>query len=196
MANTILKLDASARLERSVTRALTQQLTDQLAETGTRIIKRDVGMEALPLVTEEWIGANFTPQSDRTAAQEAVLALSDTLIAELEAADTIILGVPVYNFGVPAAFKAWIDLIARARKTFKYTDTGPVGLLEGKTAYVLMASGGTQVGSDIDFGSSYIRHVLGFIGIHDVEIIAADQLMVTGEAKIETTKERLRMLAA
>lgn len=106
------------------------------------------------------------------------LALSDTLVGELKSADTIVIGTPVYNFAVPAALKAWIDLVARARETFQYTEDGPVGLLQGKKAYVIIASGGTKVGSEIDFAGNYLKHVLGFIGITDVTIVAADQLMM------------------
>ena len=184
MARTLLHLNASARTEGSVTRDLSQRLVDQLSDESTTLITRDVGIVALPLLSEAWVGANFTPDDARTPEQHKVLALSDELIAELEAADTLVLGVPIYNFGVPAAFKAWIDLVARARKTFKYTETGPVGLLDGKRAYVVAASGGTAAGSEIDFATPYIRHVLGFLGIHDVTIVAADQLMATGEEKV------------
>ena len=148
------------------------------------------------MLSEAWVGANFTPDEARTPEQRETLALSDTLIAELEAADTLVLGVPIYNFGVPAAFKAWIDLVARARKTFKYSETGPVGLLEGKTAYVVVASGGTAAGSEIDFATPYLRHVLGFLGIHDVTIIAADQLMASGAEKIAATESAIDAIAA
>ena len=150
----------------------------------------------MPLISETWVGANFTPDENRSDGQKQVLELSDTLIAELETADTLVLGVPIYNFGAPAAFKAWVDLIARARKTFKYTETGPVGLLEGKKAYVVIASGGTQSGSEIDFATPYVRHVLGFVGIHDVTIIAADQLMSTGDEKLNTARAQIAAVAA
>ena len=145
---------------------------------------------------ESWVGANFTPDEARTAEQVQTLALSDTLIAELEAADTLVLGVPLYNFGVPAAFKAWIDLVARARKTFKYTENGPVGLLQDKKAYVVIASGGTKSGSEIDFATGYMRHLLGFLGITDVTFIAADQQMMHGEAQIEAARAEIDALPA
>ena len=196
MARNIFHLDASARTEGSVTRRLSQQLVDALSTADSRIVKRDIGLAPLPLLTEAWVGANFTPDEARTEEQRQILALSDTLIAELEAADTLVLGVPIYNFGVPAGFKAWIDLVARARKTFKYTDTGPVGLLEGKKAYVAIASGGTESGSAIDFATPYVKHVLGFLGIHDVEIVAADQLMAAGDDKVAAAQEKIAALAA
>ena len=136
-------------------------------------------------MTEDWIGANFTDEAERTDDQKAALALSDSLVDELLAADTLVIGTPIYNFAVPAALKAWIDLIARARKTFQYTATGPEGLLTGKKAFILIASGGTEVGSDIDFASGYLKHVLAFVGITDVTVIAADQQMMKGEAALE-----------
>jgi len=116
-----------------------------------------------------------------------VLAHSDELIAELEAADTIVIGVPVYNFAIPAALKAWVDQIARARRTFRYTETGPEGLLKGKKAYLVVASGGVPVGSDYDFATGYLRHVLGFVGITDVTVIEAGQQMMDGEAVTRAT---------
>ena len=133
MARTILHIDASARSDGSVSRALTQTLVETLSSPETAIIRRDLGAAPLPAISADWVGANFTPDDQRSDVQTETLALSDELIGELEAADTIVLGVPVYNFGVPATFKAWIDLVARARKTFRYTENGPEGLLKGKT---------------------------------------------------------------
>lgn len=196
MARKILHVDASARQAGSVSRELSQHLVDALSDTGIEVTKREIGLSPLPLISETWVGANFTPEEDRSDDQKKVLELSDTLIEEIEAADTLVLGVPIYNFGVPAAFKAWVDMIARARKTFKYTENGPVGLLEGKKAYVVIASGGTQSGSEIDFATPYVRHVLGFVGIHDVSIIAADQLMATGDEKLAAAREQIAALAA
>ena len=196
MARTILHLDSSARTDGSVTRILSQKLVEKLSDADTSILRRDIGQSPLPILTEDWVGANFTPDEARTPVQHAALALSDELIVELEAADTIVLGVPIYNFGVPAAFKAWIDLVARARKTFQYTEKGPVGLLKGKKAFVVLASGGTPSGSEIDFATPYVRHVLGFLGIQDVTVIAADQLMATGDSKISDAQKQIDALAA
>ncbi|MEL6413374.1 MAG: NAD(P)H-dependent oxidoreductase [Pseudomonadota bacterium] len=196
MARNILHIDASARQTGSVSRELSQRLVDALSDAETQITKREIGLSPLPLISETWVGANFTPEDNRSDEQKQVLELSDTLIAELEAADTLVLGVPIYNFGVPAAFKAWVDMIARARKTFKYTESGPVGLLEGKKAYVVIASGGTQSGSEIDFATPYVRHVLGFVGIHDVSVVAADQLMATGDEKLAAARDQIAALAA
>ena len=196
MARNILHINASARREGSISRSLSQAVVDRISSVDTNVVTRDIGSSPLPILTEAWVGANFTPDDDRSAEQRETLALSDRLIAEIEAADTLVLGVPVYNFGVPAAFKAWIDLVARARKTFKYTENGPVGLLEGKKAYVVIASGGTPSGSEIDFATPYVRHVLGFLGIHDVSFVAADQLMAAGDEKIAAAKETIQSFAA
>jgi len=178
----ILRIDASARTAGSSSRGLTDAVIEKLAPDN--IVTRDL-TAALPFVTEDWIGANFTDEAERTDDQKAALALSDSLVDELLAADTLVIGTPIYNFAVPAALKAWIDLIARARKTFQYTATGPEGLLTGKKAFILIASGGTEVGSDIDFASGYLKHVLAFVGITDVTVIAGDQQMMKGEAALE-----------
>ena len=107
------------------------------------------------------------------------------------------LGVPIYNFGVPATFKAWADLVARAGTTFKYTDNGPVGLLSGKKAYLAVASGGTPVGSEIDFMTPWLKFFLGFIGIQDVTVVAADGIMGgDGESKIANAHGEVERLAA
>ncbi|WP_299599770.1 NAD(P)H-dependent oxidoreductase [uncultured Tateyamaria sp.] len=189
---TILHIDSSARTQGSVTRDLT---ADIVAKLGGDVIRRDL-TEALPHINETWVNANFTPSDDRDATQRDTLALSDSLVEELKAADTIVIGAPVYNFGVPAALKAWIDLVARAGLTFKYSETGPVGLLEGKRAIIAVATGGTPVGSDIDFATGYLKHVLGFIGIHDVEVIAADRVMANGDAAVKDAKAEIEKLAA
>lgn len=168
-SQTILRIDASARKTGSATRALTANLIETLAPA--RVITRDLADTPLPQIDEDWVGANFTPADDRTEAQKARLGLSDTLVAELQEADTLVIGLPVYNFGVPAALKAWVDLVARAGLTFRYTADGPQGLLTGKTAVIAFASGGVPLGSEVDFASRYLEHVLGFIGITDVKFV-------------------------
>ncbi|WP_299048243.1 NAD(P)H-dependent oxidoreductase [uncultured Tateyamaria sp.] len=189
---TILHIDSSARTQGSVTRDLSARI---VAKLGGDVIRRDL-TEALPQITETWVNANFTPVDDRDAAQRDTLALSDSLVEELNAADTIVIGAPVYNFGVPAALKAWIDLVARAGVTFKYSETGPVGLLQGKRAIIAIATGGTAVGSEIDFATGYLKHIMGFIGIHDVEVIAADRVMAHGEEAVADAKAEIEKLAA
>ncbi|MEL7301799.1 MAG: NAD(P)H-dependent oxidoreductase [Pseudomonadota bacterium] len=193
MAQTILRIDASARKEGSVTRDLTEKVTARLG--AERVITRDLS-DGIDLLDEGWLAANWTAPNERSAAQKAALAGSDTLIEELMAADTLVIGAPIYNFGIPAALKAWIDQVARAGITFKYTDTGPQGLLEGKRAIIVTASGGTKVGSEIDFATGYLKFALGFIGITDVELVAADQMALDAEASLKSANDRVEALAA
>jgi FMN-dependent NADH-azoreductase len=182
MTTRILRIDASARAEGSITRELNDRVLGRFAAAGpVSVTPRDLS-GGLPQIDGDWIGANFTPADDRSRAQKDRLALSDTLVAELREADVVLIGLPIYNFGVPSSLKAWIDLVARAGVTFRYTEAGPRGLLEGKRAIVSVASGGTPIGSEIDFATGYIRHVLGFIGITDVEIVKADRTAIDAEA--------------
>ncbi|WP_299778806.1 FMN-dependent NADH-azoreductase [uncultured Roseobacter sp.] len=192
MTQTILHIDASARFAGSTTRQLTASIVEKL---GGTVIRRDLS-EAVPQITEAWVSANFTPAAQRNPAQKDTLALSDTLVQEVTAADVLVIGVPVYNFGVPAALKAWIDQIARAGLTFKYTENGPVGLLEGKRAVIALATGGTPVGSDIDFASGYMRHIMGFVGITDVDFVTADRVMADADKAIADANAQIDALAA
>ncbi len=134
------------------------------------VIRRDLA-EGVPLIDADWIRARDTPSEARGPAEGAALAWSDAAIAELRAADVVAIGLPVYNSGLPAALKAWIDQIARPRVTFRYADGAPVGLLTGKRAFVAFAAGGTRFGSGVDFASGYIRHTLGFVGIDEVRFV-------------------------
>lgn len=196
MAHSILRIDASARTAGSFSRDLTDRVIDRLASADTAITIRDLGVSPPTIISEDWVNANFTPDESRSDAQKQILAESDALIDELQAADTLVIGLPMYNFGVPAAFKAWIDQVARARKTFQYTANGPEGLLHGKRAYVLVTSGGTPTGSDIDFVTSYARHVLGFLGIKDVTVITADRLMANEEVSLTEARAEIDAFAA
>ncbi|MEL6167514.1 MAG: NAD(P)H-dependent oxidoreductase [Pseudomonadota bacterium] len=193
MAHTILRIDASARHIGSMTRSLTDRLIERL--DATEVITRDLA-DGVPLLDANWIEANFTPSGDRSPEQLDALRTSDTLVDEIRAADTLVIGTPIYNFSVPAALKAWVDLVARAGVTFRYTENGPVGLLSGKRAVVVVASGGTKAGSEIDFATGYLRHFLAFIGITDVEVAAADQLMLDHEASLNAAEARIDAIAA
>jgi FMN-dependent NADH-azoreductase len=179
----VLRVDSSARREGSMSRRVADALIERLevSEGVVDLTVRDLAVESPSFVDAAWVDANFTPAENRDEVQRAALAESDALVAELKAADVLIIGVPIYNFGIPAKLKAWVDLVARARLTFRYTENGPVGLLNGKRAYLAVASGGTAVGSEIDFATGYLRHVLGFLGIDDVQVVAADRLMARGE---------------
>lgn len=189
---TLLRIDSSAKSQGSVTHDLLDAVE---ARIGTADIRRDLGGKAVPQIDGTWVAANFTPEAERSEDQRAALALSDQLIDEVKAANTILIALPIYNFSVPGALKAWIDLICRAGVTFKYTDTGPVGLLEDKRVIVAVASGGTPVGSDIDFATGYLRHILGFIGITDVTFISADRQAQKGEAAVADAKAEIDKLA-
>lgn len=189
---TILHIDSSARRTGSVTRDLSDRIVHKL---GGDVIRRDLA-DALPQIDESWLGANWTPAAERDADQQDRLALSDALIDEVIRADTLVIGAPVYNFGVPAALKAWIDLVARAGRTFRYTEDGPQGLMTGKRAIIAIASGGTRIGSDIDFASGYLKHILGFIGITDVTFVSADQVMVATDKAVADAQAQVDALAA
>lgn len=191
----VLEVSSSGRNGESVSRRLTGELIDALEAREGRlsVTRRDLS-QGIPLVDERWINANFTPDEERTAEQRETLAASDALVAELQAADIVVIGSPIYNFGVPAALKAWVDMIARARLTFRYTANGPEGLLKGKKAYVVIASGGVPVDSPADFATPYLRQALRFVGITDVEVIAADQLNKKGDDAVDAARMRIAEL--
>lgn len=193
MSTTVLRIDSSVRKEGSISRDLTDRIVAKLAPET--VLTRDL-TEELPLIDGNWVGANFTPADQRTDEQKATLALSDAMIEELKSADTVVIGVPIYNIGVPARLKAWIDLVARAGVTFRYTEAGPQGLLEGKRAIIATASGGVPVGSAADFATTYLKQVLAFIGITDVTIIAADQLAVDPEGSVKKAQDAVEQIAA
>lgn len=173
----LLRVDASMRNAGSHSRVLADRLVDKInKKQSLSVIKRDLS-EGVPMVDEAWIAANFTPSEERSSEHHAALATSDALVEELRASDVIVIALPIYNFGVPAAFKAWIDMVTRAKETFEYTATGPQGLLSGKTAYVIMTSGGTALGSPIDFVSPWLKHVLAFVGIENLQIIDASAVL-------------------
>ena len=185
----ILRIDASARNSGSTTRLLADQLESRLIEQsyGASVTRRDLNATPPAYLTENWVGANFTDEAERSDEQKALLAGSEELIGEIEAADTIIITAPIYNFAIPASLKAWIDQVTRARRTFRYGEAGAEGLLKGKRAYIVFASGGVPLGSEVDFASGYLKHILAFIGITDVTIVAADGHQMDGDAIARAT---------
>lgn len=189
----ILRVDTSARKSTSVSRQLSDAVIARF--DNPTVTTRDLSA-GLPVINEAWVGATFTPVADRDDAQRAVLALSDQLVAEVLAADVLVIGVPIYNFAAPAAFKEWIDQIARAGVTFAYTENGPKGLLSGKRAIIAVTSGGVPMGSDFDHATPYIRQVLGFLGITDVEFVGATGLNTNPEAALSAANEAIAALAA
>lgn len=196
MTINILRIDASARLEGSVSRALSDSVIERFQTSGpVSVMERDLAESSLPFIDSAWIEANFTPADRRSEEQGTVLSQSDALIDELRAADVLVIGLPIYNFGMPAALKAWVDLVARAGVTFSYTENGPEGLLRGKRAIVTVASGGTEAGSEIDFATGYLLHFLGFIGITDVVFVTADGMVRDPEATMAKAHAQIASLA-
>ena len=176
---TLLHIDSSPLYERSVSRQLTDAFVTQWKSSHPNgaVVDRDLNAVPISPITAEWVGAAYTPEGARTLRQNEVLALSDTLLAELERADEYVFGVPMHNFGVPSVLKLWIDQIARVGRTFSYADGIPKGLLTGKKATFIIATGGiydaqTQMAS-FNFVEPYLRSVFGFLGVTDVTFLTA-----------------------
>jgi FMN-dependent NADH-azoreductase len=178
----VLRLDASANGDNSNSRKLGNVLAQQLENLFpvSEIRQRDLNQE-LSFIDASWIAANFTASDERDELQNQRLAFSDQLIAELQWADHIILTTPMYNFGIPATLKAWIDLICRAGVTFTYGANGPEGLLKNKRIDIVISTGGAPLESPVDFVSGYLKQVFAFIGIEEVNIIGADQMNVNAD---------------
>jgi|SRR5579859_4184120 len=176
---TLLHIDSSPLGESSISRRLSREFVQQWKQAhpeGT-VIARDLTTSNISAIDGEWITANYTPQDARTPRQKQLLALSDTLIDELQTADEYVFGVPMHNFSVPSTLKLWIDQISRAGKTFSYTSAGPNGLLQNKKATFLVASGGsyaadTPMGA-LNFVEPYLRSAFGFLGVRDTTFISA-----------------------
>jgi len=185
----ILQVNSSARVfendQGSVSTRLANELTAGLraAHPEADLTVRDLARQPHPVLDESALGALFTPAESRTPEQAARVALDDALIAEVQAADVVVLGVPMYNFGITAQLKNWIDAIARARVTFEYTEKGPVGLLTGKTVYVVLSRGGLHRGTDRDSQVPYLKAALGFLGMTDLRFIFAEGLAMGPEAE-------------
>ncbi len=188
----ILRLDASANPAESASKQLGDRLLQKarLSSGEIDLRQRDLN-QGLSFIDPSWVGANFTPADERSPEQRARLALSDELIGELQWADHIVLTTPMYNFSVPATLKAWIDLVCRAGVTFHYTPEGPVGLLEGKRVDIVITTGGVPLDSPVDFLSGYLRQVFGFIGLTDVNIVAADRMNVDAETSFSTAVDQI-----
>ena len=177
--STLLHIDSSPLFGRSVTRQLTGAFVAQWKSShpnGT-VIDRDLNTTTPPPINGEWVGAAFTPEEARTSEQKELLSFSDTLLTELEQADEYVFGVPMHNFSVPSALKLWIDQIVRAGKTFSYVDGTPRGLLKGKKATFIIATGGnydagTQMAS-FNFVEPYLRSVFSFIGVTEQAFLTA-----------------------
>lgn len=180
----ILQINASARRDGANSTRLANAVVDRLkaVDPDARVTLRDLAVTPHPMLDEAALGALFTPADQRTPEQAARAALDDALIAEIQAHDTIVLGVPMYNFGIPAQLKNWIDAIARVGVTFRYTEAGPEGLLTGKKIYLALARGGLYRDTDKDAQVPYLKTVLGFLGMTDLSFIYAEGLNMGPEA--------------
>lgn len=190
---TILRIDSSATGSASMTRRLTDRLVAGLAGPDDRIVVRDLN-HGVPLLSTDVVADLVTPAGQRANGAEATLTVADEFISELQAADIIVIGAPIYNFGVPAAVKAWADLVARAGTTFAYTDTGPTGLLVDRPTYVVSASGGTSIGSDLDFGTTWLTQFLAFLGLTNVTVVGAEGLAMDPEGAVSRAEAAIAAL--
>jgi FMN-dependent NADH-azoreductase len=193
----ILRIDSSPLKAASASRQLLNVLQSKLESQGHSVTgNRDLYYDELvTLGTQDRYAAYFTPAEQQSDAQKKEVAGSNELAAEFAAADAYIIGAPMYNFSVTAALKTYIDLIARAGISFNYLPEGPVGLLKNKKAYVIVSTGGTPVGSEVDFVTPYLKTFFGFIGITDVTFIAADLTSVSRDASIEKATKEIESLS-
>ena len=190
----IYQIDSSARKEGSTSRALAKKLTDKIKNKEDRIIYRDLDDEMLFVAGLTESGMSI-PQSERNEQQKKMFNLSDKLIEELKSSDIIIISIPIYNFGPPATLKAWSDLTARVKSTFKYSKEGKqIGLLADKKVYLVITSGGTKVNGPEDFLTPWLMHVLKFFGINNIHIIAADQLAIDKDKSIKEAEDNINRL--
>ncbi len=180
------------------------QLSDKMAENllsrfaGMRHIKRELSKDPIPHLEHSLFQCFYDPSAAVTPAQQAALALSDTLVSELKEADFIVLGAPMYNLMIPSTLKSWIDYVTRAGQTFQFTETGPIGLLEGKKCYVAITQGGSFLGTAHDLATAYLKSALGLMGITDIEFIYAKGLAMgpqAAEAGLSKANQKIAELA-
>ena len=195
---TVLSINSSILGDNSQSRQLSSQLLERIknAHPSVKIIERDLAKDSLPHLNGEQFSAFITPPEQRTTEQKVLAAQSDDLVKEISDADTVVLALPMYNFGIPSQLKSYFDNLARAGMTFKYTATGPVGLLTSKKAIVLATRGGFYFGTDKDTQTKYVKDFLGFIGIADVEFIYAEGLAVSPEQKAKSIEGASEVITA
>lgn len=191
--NKILFYKTSPKNEGSISTELGEYLVNRLSKEGnTNVSKRQ--LDQVPFINQQIINGLYINDNEKTLEQLEAFKISDAIVKDVHENDTIIISTPIYNFAAPAVLKAWADLVARLNKTFQYTDNGPVGLLKNKKAYIVVSSGGTKIGSEIDFFTPWMRFFLNFIGIKDVTFISADQLMSDDGSKIIQAKSQVNEL--
>lgn len=189
---TILHISSSTTGEASNSKLLAGELLDRLkqAHPGATVKHRHLA-KGIPLLTEAATAELPNAPGDYSDEASAILEASDTLIAELEEADVLVIGAPIYNFSTPASLKAWADLITRAGRTFHYTDEGPQGLLNDRPTYVVTAAGGVPIGSDADFGTRWLTFHLNFLGITNVTTVGGSNFAVDPEAALAAARESI-----
>ena len=194
----ILQINASARSAGANSTRLADSIVARLraADPQAVVELRDLAANPHPVLDEPALTALFTPAEQRTPEQAARVAQDDALIAQVQAVDVIVLGVPMYNFGVPVQLKTWIDAIARAGVTFRYTANGPEGLLKGKKVYAALARGGLYRDTPADSQVPYLKNVLGFLGLSDIEFIYAEGLAMGADAASRAFAEAEQQLDA
>jgi FMN-dependent NADH-azoreductase len=197
----ILQVNSSARVFENDQGSHSTRLANELStalmaqNAGAALTVRDLARTPHPVLDEAALGALFTPAESRTSDQAARVARDDALIAEIQAADVVVLGVPMYNFGITALLKNWIDAIARVRVTFQYTEKGPVGLLTGKTVYVVLSRGGKYRDTPMDSQVPYLKSVLAFLGMTDVRFVYAEGLAMGPEPEAQALASARREIA-
>ncbi|HEV8095221.1 MAG TPA: NAD(P)H-dependent oxidoreductase [Burkholderiales bacterium] len=193
---TLLQINASIFSHQGQSTRLADEFVAawRASNPGAHVVVRNLAEDTVPHLDAERFGAFLAKPGERSFEQQAVVAYSDALIDELKRADVLVLGLPMYNFGVPSTLKAYIDHIARAGATFKYTDKGPVGLLTGKKAYVFATRGGLYAGTSLDTQTAYVRDMLRFLGIDDVEFVYAEGLAIGAERKAAALSEAQRAI--
>ena len=188
----IYQIDSSARKKGSTSRALAKKLLKKIEKPGDEIIYRDLDDEMLFVAGLTESGMSI-PENERTDHHKKMFELSDKLVKELKESDIIIISTPIYNFGPPATLKAWSDLAARVKSTFKYTSDGKqIGLLENKKVYLVITSGGTKIGGDDDYLTPWLKHVLNFFGIRKIKTICADQMAIDYEKSIKDAEKQIQ----
>jgi len=188
----ILNIQSSVTGNQSVSRKVSKVLVEKLLNNG-ELVCRDLN-QGLPFISGEMMQAFQTKETERTAEQQKLVTVSDELIKEFIEADAVVIGVPLYNFCIPAVLKAYIDLITRAGVTFNYTENGPVGLLKDKPLYLVFSSGGVKQMGQGDFATPLMQQLFGFLGIKQIHLITADQTMIRGEEAIQSAMSQIQKL--
>jgi FMN-dependent NADH-azoreductase len=194
----ILQINSSVQLENSHSSRIAGLVVERLRalHPGAKVTVRDLGRDPLPLLDAAAVAALFTSADERTPEQAARVAQSDAIVAELQAADALVLGTPMYNLGIPVQLKSWIDAVSRAGVTFRYTATGPEGLVKGKKVYVALSRGGRYRDTALDTQTPYLKVLLGFLGMTEVQFIYGEGFAMGAESVRQTEADVAAQIAA